>query len=93
MHAFLLPVLRLSTDAKEEAHVYLCEDGLLLWQTTLLMAPAATKELLDLYSNMPPLLGISIIEKTDTRVFIYCHNHFNDVSFFQIHAQNYSKTA
>ena len=60
MYNFLLPVLELSTNVNEEAHVYLCEDGLYLWQTTLLMAPAPTKQLLDLYLNMPALLGKSM---------------------------------
>lgn len=60
MYSFLLPVLQLSTNVHEEAHVYLCEDGLQLWQIALLMAPAPTKELLDLYANMPALLGETV---------------------------------
>lgn len=56
MYAFLLPVLRLSTDVTQEAHVYLYEDGLYLWHVTLQSAPAITTELLELYNNMPALL-------------------------------------
>ena len=57
MYSFLLPVIQLSTDVTQEPHVYLLEDGLELWQVTLHNSPAITPELLQLYNNMPPLLG------------------------------------
>ena len=57
MYEFLLPVIQSSTDVSQPHHVYLIEDGLELWHVTLLNAPAVTPELLDLYKNMPDLLG------------------------------------
>ena len=57
MYEFLLPVIQSSTDVSQPHHVYLIEDGLELWHVTLLNAPAITPELLDLYKNMPDLLG------------------------------------
>ena len=57
MYDFLLSVIQLSTDVTQEPHVYLCEDGLDLWQTTLQCSPSMTPSLLDLYANMPRLLG------------------------------------
>ena len=57
MYGFLMPVLQLSTDVTQEPHVYLYEDGLDLWLMTLQNAPAMHTDLLQLYSNMPALLG------------------------------------
>ena len=57
MYSFLVPVLQLSTDVTQEAHVYLCEDGIDLWMVTLQNAPAMHTDLLQLYLNMPALLG------------------------------------
>ena len=57
MYDFLLPVIQSSTDVTQPQHVYLVEDGLELWHVTLLNAPSATPGLLDLYKNMPELLG------------------------------------
>ena len=57
MYNFLLPVIAMSTDATQEPHVYLGEDGLELWLSTLQSAPNITPELLQLYTNMPRLLG------------------------------------
>lgn len=48
----------MSTDVKQEQHVYLVEDGLELWLMTLKNAPNITPELLDLYRNMSGLLGM-----------------------------------
>ena len=57
MYDFLLPVIQSSTDVTQPQHVYLVEDGLELWHVTLLNAPSTTPGLLDLYKNMPELLG------------------------------------
>ena len=57
MYDFLLPVIQLSTDTTKEPYVYMGEDGLELWQATLHSAPTMTSGLLDLYNNMPQLLG------------------------------------
>ncbi|CAH1796232.1 unnamed protein product [Owenia fusiformis] len=58
MYNFLLPVIRLSTDVHAPPHVYLLEDGLLLWLATLHTCPTITMELLQLYTNMPELLEL-----------------------------------
>lgn len=57
MYDFLMPVIQSSTDVKQPQHVYLVEDGLELWHVTLLNAPRITPGLLDVYRNMPDLLG------------------------------------
>ncbi|XP_064620355.1 importin-11-like [Lineus longissimus] len=57
-HDFLLPVIQLSTDVTQEPHVYLLEDGLDLWRTTLHHSPMITPGLLELYKNMPELLEL-----------------------------------
>lgn len=59
MYEFLLPVIQMSTDTKKPEHVYLMDDGLELWHVTLTNADHISKELLDLYENMPQLFEIS----------------------------------
>lgn len=56
LYDFILPVIDISTDVKQDQHVYLLEDGLELWHTTLLNAPSSSPDLLKLFNNMPPLL-------------------------------------
>ena len=70
MYDFLLPVIQSSTDVTQPQHVYLVEDGLELWQVTLLNAPSITPGLLDLYKNMPELLG----KRCCVRSFSRLHN-------------------
>jgi len=57
MYDLILPVIHYSTDMRQTAHVYLCEDGLDLWLATLQCSPTITPALLDLYSNMPAVFG------------------------------------
>lgn len=57
MYEFLLPIIQMSTDVSQDQHVYLMEDGLELWQVTLHNSPVITDKLLELYKNMPGLLG------------------------------------
>jgi len=58
MFDFLLPVIKLSTDVSNDPHVYLYEDGLDLWYNTIICTPTLTPQLLELYTNMSPLLGM-----------------------------------
>ena len=62
MYTFLLPVIQLSTDVTQEAHIYLYEDALDLWQMTLQNAVRATPEMVQLFVNMPALLGMRFSE-------------------------------
>lgn len=57
MYDFLIPMIQMSTDVSQDLHVYLCEDALDLWHTTLQQCPRITPGLLDLYANVQPLLG------------------------------------
>ncbi|XP_071542767.1 importin-11-like [Panulirus ornatus] len=59
LHEFLINIVRVSTDVKEDCHVYLLEDGLLLWLTTLENTANPHDALLQLFDNMLPLLEIS----------------------------------
>lgn len=61
MYDFLLPVIALSTNTAKSEHVYLMDDGLELWHTTLKNAEKVTPEVLALYSNMTSLLGTSAL--------------------------------
>jgi hypothetical protein len=54
---FLLPVIQLSTDVQQACHVYLLEDGLELWLAVLENSSSMSHDLLQLFRNMPPLLG------------------------------------
>uniref|UniRef100_A0A8C0R651 Importin-11 n=1 Tax=Canis lupus dingo TaxID=286419 RepID=A0A8C0R651_CANLU len=60
LYPFLLPVIQLSTDVSQPPHVYLLEDGLELWLVTLENSPCVTPELLRIFQNMSPLLGINV---------------------------------
>ncbi|KAL5005534.1 hypothetical protein ScPMuIL_018990 [Solemya velum] len=58
LYHFLLPVIHSSTDASQDQHVYLMEDGLELWQVTLQNSPVIDNQLLNLFHNMPALLEL-----------------------------------
>lgn len=53
---FLLPVIQLSTDVRQSAHVYLMEDGLELWLAVLENTAVMTPTLLQLFDNMSQLI-------------------------------------
>ncbi|XP_028398952.1 importin-11-like [Dendronephthya gigantea] len=59
LYSFLTPVIQLSTDVSQPPHVYLLEDGLELWSSTLKCAALMTPELLHLFHNMKELLELS----------------------------------
>lgn len=54
---FLYPVISLSTNVNDPAHVYLLEDGLDLWLAVVENSPAITPELLLLCDNILPIIG------------------------------------
>lgn len=54
---FLYPVISLSTNVNEPAHVYLLEDGLDLWLAVVENSFAITPELLQLCDNILPIIG------------------------------------
>ncbi|XP_022099682.1 importin-11-like [Acanthaster planci] len=58
LYPFLLPIIQFSTDVSHPPHVYLLDDGIDLWYETIQNAPAMTKELLQLFGNMPELLEL-----------------------------------
>lgn len=58
MYSFLLPLIQLSTDVSQPSHIYLMEDGLDLWHNVLMNASCMAPELLQLFTNMPPLLEL-----------------------------------
>lgn len=59
LHNFLMPVLALCTDIQHDSNVYVVEDGLALWLACIENATDMTDDLMQLYQNMPPLLGTS----------------------------------
>lgn len=57
LNPFLLPIIQLGTDTNQSAIVYLLEDSLELWLTVLENSTSMSNELLQLFNNMPALLG------------------------------------
>lgn len=55
-HPFLIPVIHYSTDSSNPASVYLLEDGLELWNITIQNSLQMSPDLLNLFSNIKPLL-------------------------------------
>lgn len=54
---FLYPVIRMSTNVNEPAHIYLLEEGLDLWQSVIEHNATLTPELLALADNILPIIG------------------------------------
>ena len=65
-HSFLIPVIHYSTDSANPASVYLLEDGLELWNITIQNSVQITTDLLNLFSNIKPLL------ERDTDIWKLC---------------------
>lgn len=57
LNPFLIPIIQLGTDVNQGAIVYLLEDTLELWLTVLENTASITNELVQLFNNMPGLLG------------------------------------
>ncbi|KAF9169445.1 Importin-11 [Mortierella sp. AD011] len=57
LHALVMPLIRLSVDPSQEAHIYLMEDGFELWLATLKSAREPTDELLSLVPAAVTLLS------------------------------------
>lgn len=57
LNPFLLPIIQLGTDTTRKAIVYLLEDSLDLWLAVLEYSTNMSPELMELFNNMPPLLG------------------------------------
>lgn len=57
LEPLVVGVVALSCDVNQEGHVYLVEEGLELWLALLENAPAPTPAIMDLFRNMPALLG------------------------------------
>ncbi|XP_067934754.1 importin-11-like [Watersipora subatra] len=55
----VLPVIELSTDTSQPAHVYLFEDGLELWLTVLQNSVECTPPLLQLFKAIPVIIDLS----------------------------------
>jgi hypothetical protein len=57
LHPLALPMLRVATDLQRPEADYVLEDGLELWATTLVQAPAYTPDLHALFVHLPPILA------------------------------------
>lgn len=57
LNPFLLPIIQLGTDTTRNAIVYLLEDSLDLWLAVLEYSTNMGPELMELFKNMPPLIG------------------------------------
>lgn len=60
LHSLLIPVISLATDPTQSSYVYLGEDGLILWLTTLECSCSLSLELVQVFShNMPTVMGLT----------------------------------
>ncbi|KAF9204782.1 hypothetical protein BGZ49_004879 [Haplosporangium sp. Z 27] len=57
LHALVMPLIRLSVDPSQEAHIYLMDDGFELWLATLKSSVESTDELLSLAPAAVTLLS------------------------------------
>lgn len=60
LSSFLYPVIALSTNKEEPSHIYFLEDALELWLVVVQNSTTITPELLQLSSNLLPVIGKSI---------------------------------
>lgn len=70
LNPFLIPVIQLGTDVNQSAIVYLLEDSLELWFTVLENSCVMTPALMQLFDNMPVLLG-ELIFYVFTSIYYY----------------------
>jgi len=56
IHEMLLPIIQLSTDVKQPAHVYLLDDGLDLWLAVMENTTKLSEKLLAMFAVLPGLL-------------------------------------
>jgi hypothetical protein len=82
---FLLSVIQLSTDVHQACHVYLLEDGLELWLAVLENSSSMSYDLLQLFRNMPPLLGRFL----KCRSFLFKFTSFHAIYACLISSQNF----
>lgn len=54
---FLYPVIAFSTNKDDPSHIYLLEEGLELWLVVLQNSDSINQELLQLSSNILPIIG------------------------------------
>lgn len=59
MKPFLYSVIELSTDLQQPSHVYLIEDGIMLWLAVIGNSTALTPELLGLCDHLLPIIEMS----------------------------------
>ncbi|KAH8283563.1 hypothetical protein KR018_006464 [Drosophila ironensis] len=59
MKPFLYSVIRLSTDLQQHSHVYLIEDGIMLWLAVIGNSTVLTPELLALCDHLLPIIEMS----------------------------------
>ena len=55
---FIYPIISVSTNIKEPSHVYLMEEGLELWLAVVENTTQITPDLLDLCTNLIPIIGM-----------------------------------
>lgn len=55
--SIVVPVIQLSTDMNQDAHIYLLEDGLHLWQAVLYHNTQISPGILELFPTLPPIVG------------------------------------
>lgn len=81
--SFLYPVIALSTNINEPSHIYFVEEALELWMVVIQNSTALTPELLQLSSNLFPIIGKRHSASIYPKLFQF--NNYVCVDRFKIH--------
>ena len=57
MDSIVVPVIQLSTDMNQDAHIYLLEDGLNLWKAVLYHGVDLSQGVFELVTALPAIIG------------------------------------
>ncbi|GAB0099223.1 importin-11 [Sergentomyia squamirostris] len=89
---FLYPVVSISTDVKEECHVYLLEEGLELWLSVIENSKTMTPELLQLCDNVLPIIENSSENLRTVLYIIQSYILLSPEVYLQRHGKNVVST-
>lgn len=90
IHSFVIPLISYSTDPNAPDQIYMIEDGLELWQTTLQNASKSSPELVKLFPNILKIIKtgewdylINALRITEGYILL-CKNDFMNVRLKQL---------
>lgn len=60
LYSFAIPLIRFSTDTKIPNNVYLCEDGLTLWEESINQCQQMTQDFLSIFPHISSLMKMNL---------------------------------